>query len=138
MKIILNDVEYTAPAPKTGLWFAVKKIKTAQAKRVAEIQKVWGRIQPFDGRELTEIEESELNTLMADCINKTEENKQILLDEKIKIIVMAFNNPAVTIETILEHLPLLEVSLKFAEIELELNDIASGRVSQFPNEPAVK
>ena len=139
MEIILNEVKYIAPAPKTGLWFEIQKNRTAQAKRVAAMQAMLDKIIPYELKEeLTDQEIKESNSLVKECNAKIEENKSILTQEKVGIIVKAIGNSAVTFETILEHLPLADVSIKFAEICTELDGILSGRILQFPNEPAAK
>jgi len=135
MKITLDSVEYVAPSPVTGLWFAIQKLKTEQEKRVAEITKIWNEIKPFEGKK--DIEESAIDKLenaMLNLTQKTEANKRILLETKIKIIVDVFKNPAITQETIFEYLPLQDVSIQYAKIENWLNDIVISRTSQIPNE----
>ncbi len=135
MEITLNGKEYTAPTPVTGLWFAIQKLKTEQEKRVAEIVKMWDEVRPFDGKE--DIEAAALNKLeqtMVALTKKTDSNKQILLESKIKIIVDVFKNPEITQETILEYLPLQDVSTEYAKIENWLNDIVIGRTVELPKD----
>lgn len=135
MEITLNNIEYTAPGPMTGLWFAISKMKTEHAKRIEEIQVIWKQIQPFEGiGELAENDQLKLENLITSCNKKTEINQKILIDGKIKVIVDTFKNSAITQETILEHLPLQDVDVIFARIDKWLNDIIAGRMEQLPNE----
>lgn len=135
MNMVLNNQEYTAPTPVTGLWFAIQKLKTEQEKRVVEITKIWDEIKPFEGKE--NIEETAINKLEKAMINlnqKTETNKRILLESKIKIIVDTFKNPNITQDMILEYLPLQHVSQEYGKIENWLNDIVIGKSAELPNE----
>lgn len=135
MKITLNNVEYTAPVPVTGLWFAIQKLKTDQEKRVVEITKMWDEIKPYEGKEdLDEAAIENLEKAMVDLNKKTEANKRILLESKVKIIVETFRSPNITQEMILEYLPLQDVSKEYAKIENWLNDIVIGRIAELPNE----
>jgi len=65
---------------------------------------------------------------------KTEANKRILLETKIKIIVDTFKNPAITQEMIFEYLPLQDVSREYEKIENCLNDIVIARTAELPKE----
>lgn len=135
MKITLNEVDYIAPTPVTGLWFAIQKMKTEQGKRVEEIKNIWDKIEPFDKKkDLDSAAEKELNSLIALCAKKTDDNKQILLESKIKIIVDAFANQNVTQETILQYILLQDIDSIFFEINKLLNDILAGRTAQLPND----
>lgn len=134
MNIILNDIEYTAPAPVTKLWFEVQKLKSEQEKRVTEMAKMWEEIKPLEGKnDLDDQAIKKLEKSLIDLNKKTAENKRILLESKIKVIVDVFKNPAITQETILEHMPLQNISIEYAKIENWLNDIVIGRTSQLPN-----
>ena len=135
MEIILNKVEYTAPTPVVGLWFAVQKLNTEQEKRVVEITKMWDEVKPFEGKKnMDEQSVCKLEKSMAYLSQKTEENKRILLESRIKIIVDVFDNNEVTNETILKYLPLKDVALEYAKIDNWLNDIVIGRTAQLPND----
>lgn len=119
----------------TGLWFAIQKLKTEQEKRVIEITKMWDEIKPFDGKaDMDETAIDKLEKVMTYLNKKTEANKRILLESKIKIIVDAFKNPNITEEMILEYLPLQDVAQEYAKIENWLNDIVIGRTAELPNE----
>ena len=135
MKMLLNNQEYTAPSPVTGLWFAIQKLKTEQEKRVVEITKMWDEIKPFEGKEdIDEQATYKLEKAMVNLNQKTEANKRILMEFKIKIIVDVFKNSNITQETIMEYLPLQNVSQEYGKIENWLNDIVIGRTAQLPNE----
>lgn len=136
MEINLNNIEYIAPSPMTGLWFAIAKMRSEHAKRIEEINKIWKQIEPFKGLEdeLTEEKQAMLEKLIDSCNTKNLLNTKILLDEKIKIIVDTFKNKEVTKETIFQHLPLQDVDIIFARIDKWLSDIVAGRTEQLPNE----
>jgi len=135
MEISLNNIEYAAPTPVTGLWFAIQKLKTEQEKRVIEITKMWDEIKPFENKEdLDGVAIDKLEKAMVDLNKKTEANKRILLETKIKIIVDTFKNPPITQEMIFEYLPLQDVSREYEKIENCLNDIVIGRTAELPKE----
>lgn len=134
MEITLNDKIYTAPAPLTGLWFAIQKSKTEQKKRVDEMTKILEEIKQFEGKkDIDDDAAHELEKKIIFLTQKTEDNKLTTMASKIKIIIDAFKNDNVTQETILEYVPLQDISIIYAQIELWLNDIMLGRTAQLPN-----
>ena len=133
MEISFNNKEYTAPAPMAGLWFAIQKLKTEQEKRVVEITKMWDELKSFEGKiDLDEAAINKLEEAMVNLNKKTETNKRILLESKIKIIIDAFKNPNITQEIILEYMPLQDVSQEYAKIENWLNNIVIGKMADLP------
>lgn len=102
MKIILNNKEYTAPPPVIGLWFAIQKLKTEQKDRVVEITQMWDKIKPFEGRDdLDEHAIDKLERAMTYLNQKTEADKRIVFESKIKIIIDTFKDPGITHEILL-------------------------------------
>lgn len=135
MKIILAEKEYTAPAPMTGLWYATQKNKTEHKQRVANVQALLKEIEPCEDIEKDDNSMSdEVDKKTIELTKKLDDNKRITLEGQISIIVNTFKNDNVTLETILDYLPLADVKNKYFEIENWLNDILAGRTAKLPNE----
>lgn len=135
MKIILNGIEYAAPAPMVGLWRKLQKLKAEHKQRVKEIEDVFITMKPYESiKKLEGADQAKFDALEESVYKKIADNKNRLLETSIDFIVETFKNDAVTSKSIDDYMLLQDVQVKFAEINSWLSDLFMGMVKRLPNE----
>lgn len=127
--IVIAGTRYKAPPPSMRLWRLLNKFYSERKQRQRALQELWQQITA--ARDVGDAEK--LDAFIADATERADELRRYIIDEKIRLICFAFDDDAVTPDSIDDNLTVADVVTLFDTIEAWVNAIASGRLASLPN-----